>query len=69
MQPEARFPSRLVEITPLQWAPLRGHYREFPLVPFHISRDRKFRRYPDACVIWVDAHADINTHETTNSGA
>ncbi|KZT09776.1 Ureohydrolase [Laetiporus sulphureus 93-53] len=25
-------------------------------------------RYPDACVIWVDAHADINTAETTESG-
>ncbi|KAI9511779.1 arginase [Russula earlei] len=25
--------------------------------------------YPDACVIWVDAHADINTTETTDSGA
>ncbi|KAI0276213.1 arginase [Russula aff. rugulosa BPL654] len=25
-------------------------------------------RYPDACVIWIDAHADINTHETTDSG-
>ncbi|KAG9318640.1 hypothetical protein JVU11DRAFT_733 [Chiua virens] len=24
--------------------------------------------YPDACVIWVDAHADINTSETTGSG-
>ena len=24
--------------------------------------------YPDACVIWVDAHADINTSETTDSG-
>ncbi|GBE81712.1 Ureohydrolase [Sparassis latifolia] len=25
-------------------------------------------QYPDACVIWVDAHADINTAETTDSG-
>jgi arginase len=24
--------------------------------------------YPDACVIWIDAHADINTTETTESG-
>jgi len=24
--------------------------------------------YPNACVIWVDAHADINTPETTDSG-
>jgi len=24
--------------------------------------------YPDACVIWIDAHADINTCETTYSG-
>ncbi|KAF8559735.1 Ureohydrolase [Imleria badia] len=24
--------------------------------------------YPEACVIWVDAHADINTSETTGSG-
>ncbi|KAF9013939.1 arginase [Cyathus striatus] len=24
--------------------------------------------YPDACVVWVDAHADINTVETTESG-
>ncbi|KZT39231.1 Ureohydrolase [Sistotremastrum suecicum HHB10207 ss-3] len=27
-----------------------------------------FSQYPDACVIWVDAHADINTIETTESG-
>ena len=26
------------------------------------------RQYPDACVVWVDAHADINTVETTGSG-
>lgn len=25
-------------------------------------------KYPDACVIWIDAHADINTTETTESG-
>ncbi|KAH9004879.1 arginase [Lactarius hatsudake] len=25
-------------------------------------------KYPDACVIWIDAHADINTPETTDSG-
>ncbi|KAK9767136.1 Arginase, catabolizes arginine to ornithine and urea [Basidiobolus ranarum] len=24
--------------------------------------------HPDACVIWVDAHADINTPETTDTG-
>jgi arginase len=24
--------------------------------------------YPNACVIWVDAHADINTPESTDSG-
>ncbi|KAF9566306.1 arginase [Agrocybe pediades] len=24
--------------------------------------------YPDACVVWIDAHADINTSETTESG-
>ena len=27
-----------------------------------------YRQYPDACVIWVDAHADINTVESTGSG-
>lgn len=26
------------------------------------------RKYPNACVVWVDAHADINTPETTDSG-
>jgi arginase len=26
------------------------------------------KHYPDTCVIWVDAHADINTHETTDTG-
>ncbi|KAH9857221.1 Ureohydrolase [Lenzites betulinus] len=26
------------------------------------------QKYPDACVVWVDAHADINTAETTDSG-
>ncbi|WVQ68546.1 arginase [Kwoniella botswanensis] len=25
-------------------------------------------KYPDACLIWVDAHADINTPDTTDSG-
>ena len=25
-------------------------------------------QYPETCVIWVDAHADINTPETTDSG-
>ncbi|PAV23813.1 arginase [Pyrrhoderma noxium] len=25
-------------------------------------------RYPDACLIWIDAHADINTVESTESG-
>ncbi|KAI0811001.1 hypothetical protein BC629DRAFT_1589741 [Irpex lacteus] len=25
-------------------------------------------QYPDACVIWIDAHADINTAETTDTG-
>lgn len=25
-------------------------------------------KYPDACVVWVDAHADINTAETTDTG-
>ncbi|EIW68433.1 arginase [Tremella mesenterica] len=25
-------------------------------------------KYPDACLIWIDAHADINTPETTDSG-
>ncbi|KAH7889532.1 Ureohydrolase [Phlebopus sp. FC_14] len=24
--------------------------------------------YPDACVVWIDAHADINTMQTTGSG-
>ncbi|KAI8066699.1 arginase [Gongronella butleri] len=27
-----------------------------------------FRAYPDACLFWVDAHADINTPESTPSG-
>lgn len=27
-----------------------------------------FKQYPDACLIWVDAHADINTPESTESG-
>jgi len=25
-------------------------------------------QYPDACVIWIDAHADLNTVATTDSG-
>ncbi|KAI0093905.1 Ureohydrolase [Irpex rosettiformis] len=25
-------------------------------------------QYPDACVVWIDAHADINTAETTDTG-
>ncbi|CAO3674436.1 unnamed protein product [Umbelopsis vinacea] len=27
-----------------------------------------FDAYPDACLIWIDAHADINTPATTDSG-
>jgi len=27
-----------------------------------------FSQYPDAVVVWIDAHADINTAETTYSG-
>jgi len=27
-----------------------------------------FRKYPNACLIWIDAHADINTVESTDSG-
>lgn len=27
-----------------------------------------FSTYPDACLVWVDAHADINTPATTDSG-
>ncbi|KAI7898293.1 arginase [Cokeromyces recurvatus] len=27
-----------------------------------------FSAYPNACLIWVDAHADINTPSTTDSG-
>jgi len=27
-----------------------------------------YSHYPDACVVWVDAHADINTAESTDSG-
>ena len=27
-----------------------------------------FAQYPDACLIWIDAHADINTPLTTESG-
>jgi len=26
------------------------------------------KNYPDACLIWIDAHADINTVESTESG-
>jgi arginase family enzyme len=26
------------------------------------------RNYPDACVVWLDAHADLNTPETSTSG-
>jgi len=25
-------------------------------------------KYPDSCVVWIDAHADINTVESTDSG-
>jgi len=27
-----------------------------------------FKAYPEACLIWIDAHADINTPSTTESG-
>lgn len=26
------------------------------------------RRYPEACIIWFDAHADVNTPETSSTG-
>ena len=29
---------------------------------------KQARNYPDACLIWIDAHADINTVESTDSG-
>ncbi|KAI6132015.1 Ureohydrolase [Pisolithus croceorrhizus] len=55
--------------------PVAGHGYYFGNVevgPRHSSlRDVNVARcssYPDACVIWVDAHADINTAETTSSG-
>jgi len=25
-------------------------------------------KYPEACLIWIDAHADINTPESSDSG-
>ncbi|KAK9466809.1 hypothetical protein V1512DRAFT_262399 [Lipomyces arxii] len=27
-----------------------------------------FSQFPDACLLWIDAHADINTAQTTESG-
>ncbi|ODV62476.1 arginase [Ascoidea rubescens DSM 1968] len=27
-----------------------------------------FHKYPDSCLLWIDAHADINTPLTTSSG-
>ncbi|CUS20479.1 LAQU0S01e07536g1_1 [Lachancea quebecensis] len=27
-----------------------------------------FEKHPDACLLWIDAHADINTPSTTDSG-
>ncbi|KAI6028557.1 Ureohydrolase [Pisolithus orientalis] len=39
--------------------------RHIRLRDFNVARCSS---YPDACVIWVDAHADINTTETTSSG-
>ena len=27
-----------------------------------------FSAHPEACVVWVDAHADVNSPETTESG-
>lgn len=70
MRPKARCPLPLAEIILLQWAQLPGRYRKIILTPStFVWSDYKSRRYPDACVIWVDAHADINTPETTDSGA
>jgi arginase len=35
----------------------------------HTSRcPTESSHHPDACIIWVDAHADINTAESTTSG-
>lgn len=31
--------------------------------------DGHLRHNPDAVVFWVDAHADLNTHETSGSGS
>ncbi|KAJ7864838.1 hypothetical protein B0H14DRAFT_2735855 [Mycena olivaceomarginata] len=32
------------------------------------AKQKVLPAYPDACVIWIDAHADINTLESTDSG-
>ena len=40
------------------------------LLSLHVNINAPFVRskYPDACLIWIDAHADINTVESTDSG-
>ena len=43
-------------------------YVAYPLCFAICSLTVHNRKYPDACVIWVDAHADINTAETTDTG-
>ena len=59
---------RSAETTPLLWVPLPGRYRKILLALPVVSSDCGTSKYPDACVIWIDAHADINTPETTDSG-
>lgn len=55
-----------------QWEQFQGHSRMLNVL---FSRNcltplwfYAIRKYPDACVIWIDAHADINTVESTESG-
>ena len=56
------------ETTPLLWVPLQEHCRKILLTFLVVSFDCGTSKYPDACVIWIDAHADINTPENTDTG-
>ena len=51
------------------WERSLEHCSEFiDFFPFPFANQSDSRKYPDACVIYVDAHADINTPQTTGSG-
>ncbi len=51
-----------------QWELSPEHWSKLLLLLENVNIKIYFRAFPNACVVWVDAHADINTIETTETG-